>query len=180
MACAGSLQRLWEKPIWEGVWPYLDPWDSVCLRTASAPGKCGPARRALFLPDSERAGDDPHSFFSADVLKKCALIGMHIIAEEGRGGKSGCRTPDLGDTWKFGCPWSPTWESEGGAWFEYKSVSSRDSREDIVCNDALCVVGLYGPGDKVTLFLKDWELARVALSSHIALDMVCQEMREAC
>ena len=35
MAGAGFLQLLWEKPICEGVWPYLDPWDSVCLRTAS-------------------------------------------------------------------------------------------------------------------------------------------------
>ena len=35
-----------EKPIWEGVWPYLDPMDSVCLRTASmewnVPGKFRP------------------------------------------------------------------------------------------------------------------------------------------
>ena len=27
LACAGFLQRLWEKPIWEGVWPDLDPWE---------------------------------------------------------------------------------------------------------------------------------------------------------
>ena len=35
-----------KKPIWEGVWPFLDPWDSVCLRTTSVewnvPGKYGP------------------------------------------------------------------------------------------------------------------------------------------
>ena len=41
----GFLQSLWEKPMWEGVWPYLDPMDSVCLRTASmewnVPGKYG-------------------------------------------------------------------------------------------------------------------------------------------
>ena len=29
-------------------------------------------------------------FFSADVVKKCALIAMHLIAEEGRGVESGC------------------------------------------------------------------------------------------
>ena len=28
--------------------------------------------------------------FSADVLKKCALIALHFIAEEGRGGEDGC------------------------------------------------------------------------------------------
>ena len=30
------------------------------------------------------------------------------------------------------------------------------------------------------VFLKDWQLAKVALSCHMALDMLCQEMREAC
>ena len=35
-------------------------------------------------------------YCSADVLKKCALIGMHPTAEEGRV-ESGCRTPDSGD-----------------------------------------------------------------------------------
>ena len=56
-------------------------------------------------------------------------------------------------------------------------MSSSGSREGNVCNDALHVIGLYGPGDKVTLFLQDWELAEVALSCHMALDMPCQEMQ---
>ena len=54
MAGDGFLQSLWEKPIWEGVWPYLDPMDSVCLRTASTewnvPGKYGPHGELFFLP----------------------------------------------------------------------------------------------------------------------------------
>ena len=71
------------------------------------------------------------------------------------------------------------WESEGEAWYEDESVSSSDSREDTVCKDALHVIRLYGPGDTVSLFLKDWENARAALNCHIALDMLCQEMHEA-
>ena len=35
MAGVGFLQSLWEKPIWEGVWPCLDPMDCACLRIAS-------------------------------------------------------------------------------------------------------------------------------------------------
>ena len=31
----------------------------------------------------------------------------------------------------------------------------------------------------LSLFLKDWELAKVALSCRMALDMLCQEMHEA-
>ena len=45
-------------------------------------------------------------------------------------------------------------------------------------NDALHVIGLSGPGDKISLFLKDWELAKVALSCHMALAMLCQEVHE--
>ena len=65
------------------------------------------------------------------------------------------------------------WESEGEAWYDDESVSSSDSQENNVGNDALHVSVLYGLGDKISLslFLKDWELARVVLSCHIALDM---------
>ena len=41
--------------------------------------------------------------FSADVLKKCALLALHVIAEEGRDGH-GCHVPGLEDEWKMGCP----------------------------------------------------------------------------
>ena len=47
VACAGFLQSLWEKPIWE------DPMDSVCLRTVSmewnVPGKFGPHGELFFF-----------------------------------------------------------------------------------------------------------------------------------
>ena len=68
------------------------------------------------------------------------------------------------------------WESEGEAWSVDESVSSSDSREGNVSNDALHVIWLCGPGDKISLFLQDWELAKVVLSCHMALDMQCQEL----
>ena len=74
---------------------------------------------------------------------------------------------------------SPMWESEGEAWSEDASVSSSGSREGNVCNDALHVIGLSGPGDKISLFLQDWALAKMALSCHMALNMLCQEVHEA-
>ena len=77
------------------------------------------------------------------------------------------------------CPESPMWESEGEAWSEDEDASSTASREGNVCNDALHVVGLHGLGDKIPLFLQDWELAKVAPSCHMALDMLCQGMHEA-
>ena len=103
---------------------------------------------------------------------------MHIVAEDGEGGEDGCHAPDR-DERKVGCPKSPMWESEGQAWSEDESVSSSGFRGGNVSNEALHVIGLYGPGDKISLFLKDWELAKVALSCHMALDMLCQEMHAA-
>ena len=79
----------------------------------------------------------------------------------------------------MGCPKSPMWESEGEASSEDESVSSSGSGEGNVGNEALHVIGLYGRGGKISLFLKDWELAKVALSCRMALDTLCQEMHEA-
>ena len=90
-----SSQSLWEKPICEGVWPYLDPMDSVCLRTASmewnVPGKYGTLGELFFflikkepatMPGCETLSpfvnaDIRTPLFSADVLKKCACRLAH-------------------------------------------------------------------------------------------------------
>ena len=47
-----------------------------------------------------------------------------------------------------------------------------------MCSEALHVIWLHGPGDKISLLLKDRELAKVSLSCHVALDMLFQEMHE--
>ena len=119
----GFLQLLWEKPIWEGVCTYLDPWDSV---THSIRGvECAREVRAAWrMPGSETfnpffAADIRSPFFSADVIKNCTLVGMHLKAEEGRVESNGCRTPDLGDMWRIVCPKGLIW-----AWSEDESVSS--------------------------------------------------------
>ena len=45
---------------------------------------------------------------------------------------------------------------------------------------SLHVNGLHGSGDKISLSLclEEWEMAKVALRCHMALDMLCQEMYE--
>ena len=35
------------------------------------------------------------------------------------------------------------------------------------------VIGLHGSGDKMSLFVQDWKLAKVELNCHIVLDMLC-------
>ena len=104
MAAVGFLRSLWEKPVQEGVWPYWDPMDTVCLRAASmvwkVPGKYGPgdsAGRWDFQPFHQSWPPDSH--FSADVLQKCALLALHVMAKEGRDG-DGFQVPKLGKNGK--------------------------------------------------------------------------------
>ena len=44
----------------------------------------------------------------------------------------------------------------------------------------LQTIGLFGSSGKIALFMEDSELAKAALSCHIALDMLCQEMHDIC
>ena len=59
-----------------------------------------------------------------------------------------------------------------------ESESSCGIQAGNVNNEALHVIGLHGSGDKISLFLQDWELVKVALSCHMAVDVLCQEMYE--
>ena len=61
----------------------------------------------------------------------------------------------------MGCPKSSKWESEGEVWSEDECVFKWLSRRQNVVNNALHVIGLYGFGDQISLFLEDWELAKV-------------------
>ena len=169
MACsiAGAkiLQKMWEGPYyWEGVWPCLDPWDVVRLRTSSScwnvQGKYGAARRAFLLPYQGGAGGSHvKPVVSAETLKTCALIGLHLLAAEGEAGSSGGQSLDFGDAWRYGCPQSPDWDSDGESWSESEGLSSSVFREHNVKCLALNVIGQNWSGEKVSLVLEDWELA---------------------
>ena len=87
---------MWKKPLWERVWPCLD---SVRLRTASThwnvPGKYGPHGELFFsflmkkvpMVLSELVEFVP--CFSAETVKACALIGLHMMAERLPFGRTG-------------------------------------------------------------------------------------------
>ena len=123
MAGVGFLQSLWEKTIWEGVWPFWDPMDSACSRTASMgmerAREVRAAWRALFSSGFRRSRRRcrevrPSALSStlASALpfsplissRRSALVALHLIAEEGRDGEDGGHAPGLGDEWKMGCP----------------------------------------------------------------------------
>ena len=99
------VPKMSDKPFWESVWSYLDPWDSVRLLTASThwsvPKKYGPQKKEpLVLSGSVEFGPS----IPAETVKACALIGLHMMAEENalRSDKDSSR--DLGEMWKYGCP----------------------------------------------------------------------------
>ena len=128
------------------------------LRTASTqwnvPGKYGPHGEPFFflLKKEPRVLSELvrcGPSISTETVEACALIGLHMMAEEN------------------------AWRSESGS-----SVSSSGSCEGNVGNEALCVIGLHGSGDNISLILQDWEVAKVALSCQKALETVCQELYE--
>ena len=132
------------------------------IREWNVPGKYGPHGELLSfliqqepesMPGSETLStflnaDIRTSLFSADVLKKC--------------GEDGCHALDLGDEWKLAVQRAQCGKVRAKPGQKTNSVSSINFRESNVCNEALHVSGLYRPGDKISLFLKDWELAKVA------------------
>ena len=91
---------------------------------------------------------------------------------------SGSHSPDLGDRWRYGCPKSPDWDSDADSWTQSEGTSSK-LREHSVESHALQVIEQSWSGEKISFFLGDWELPRVVLSCHVALGMLCQEIREA-
>ena len=145
--------------LWKDVlWPSLDAWDSVRLRTTSTqwnvPGWYGPCGEffSIFLTEEplvlrELVRVEPS--IPIEAVEACALVGLHMMAEEDS------RRMDSGS-----------------------SFSSSSSSENNVVNGALFVIGLHGSGDAIALFLQDWEVAKVVLNCHIALDMLCQELYE--
>ena len=123
----------WEGPFWEGVWPCLDPSDSV-----------------------------------------------HTMADENAFRSSSDSSPDLGDMWRYGCPKSPVWSSNGVEWAGSKDASSLEYHKHNVGNLTIEVVRQNWSSEVISLFLEDWEVGRVALRCHLSMGLLCQEMRDAC
>ena len=119
-------------------------------------------------------------FFSADVLKECALIALHLIAEEGRDGENGCHAPGLVRRLESGAAQRVQCERVKANLGRKTKVCLLVALEKAMRATMRCTSsGCKGLGGRICLFLKDWELGKVALSCHMALDKLCQEMHEA-
>ena len=175
MACgregSGMVPKMWDTSLWERVWPYLDPWESVRLRTASThwnvPKNYGPHGEFFFfflknepLVLSELVEFRPS--ISAETVKACAMIGLHMRAEEHALWSDMDFSPDLGEMWKLGAAMA----------LQRKEVRVRHPWSIIE------VVGQNWSSEVISLFLEDEEVGRMALSCHLSIDLLCQEMRD--
>ena len=88
-------------------------------------------------------------------------------------------SPDQGDRERYGRPKSADLDDDVESWTESGGASSSEQCEYNMESSSLRVMVQDQSGEKVCLFLEDWELARVALSCHIVVDMLCKEMHEA-
>ena len=145
------VPKMWDQPLWEGVWPYVDPWDSVCLRTASThwnvQGKYCPHGELFFLllkKEPTVVLSELIEFgqgISAETVKACALIGLHMLAEEIALRSDSDPSPDLGACGGMAAQKKKFWRSNGVEWAGSEATSSLEYHEHNVGNLALEVVG---------------------------------------
>ena len=119
-------------------------------------------------------------FVLTETLRACALIGPHLVTAGGESGSSsscGVFSPELGGIPGLGGARYPLWKDDVSC-----SASGRTSgvyEHNSECR-AVTVIGQDWSSEVVALFLEDWELGRVALCCHMAMDLLCREMRDAC
>ena len=120
-------------------------------------------------------------FVPAETLEACALIGLHLTAagSESRSSSScGVFSPELGEIPELSGPRYPLWKEEAYCSENDSTLSSEVYEHNSECR-ALEVIGQDCSSEVVAFLSKDWELEREALSCHMAMDLLCQEMRDA-
>ena len=91
--------------------------------------------------------------FSAETVKVCAMIGLHMMAEENALRSDRVSSPDLGEMWKYGCPKSQVWSDDGLEEERGEDTSSVEYYEHTVDNLAIEVVGQNWSSEMVSLSL---------------------------
>ena len=64
-------------------------------------------------------------------------------------------------------------------WVNACTNEVQNCRQMAAINSVILKESRNRSGEKILLFLEDWELVRAALSFHVAFDMFCREMHEA-
>ena len=97
---------------------------------------------------------------SAETVKACALIGLHMTAEECAPRSDSDSSPGFGDMWRCGCPKSNVWGSNGVEWAGSEDASSLEHHEHNVGNLAIVVVGQNWSSKVISLFQEYREAGR--------------------
>ena len=94
MACgregSGMVPKMWDKPLWEGVWPYLDPWDTVRLRTASTHWTACSKEVDTALHLSRKGESMCLDRSAHDGWGKCPSVGQWLWLKKKCGGMKPC------------------------------------------------------------------------------------------
>ena len=195
MAGVGFLQSLWEKPTWEGVWSYLDPMDFVCLRTAAmewnVPGGYGPHGELFFFLIQKETATMPGSETFSPVINADTCVTSSLLMSSRSARLSPCTFLRKEETEMD--VMSLVWGTNG-KWIAQRAqcgrVKAKLGRKTKVCPLVALVTAMWettrctslGCMGLVTRSLFSWRIGgwqRLALSCHMALDMLCQEMNEA-
>ena len=159
MACDRVVSDLMLPLREEVLWPFLDAWDTVRLRTTSkqwnVPGRYWPCGELFFfllekepmvLRELSRLGPSirPHGELLLLLMQEKPIFVPECEAFNSYIG-DGFLVPEFQD------------ETEAS-----KDEQADSASENNVGNDALDVIGLHGSGDVIVLFFQDWEVAKVA------------------
>ena len=115
--------------------------------------------------------------FSAETVKACALIDLHMTAVKMPFGQTGILLLTWEKCGSMAAQQGPVWSDDGLEEERGEDTSSVEYYEHNVDNLAIEVVG---QSEVITLFLDIREVGPVALSCHLSMDLLCQEMRDAC
>ena len=150
------MPELWGKPLWDKVWPFLDPWDSVRKKK----------------PEVVSSEVLPDPLVSAERLQACALLGLHLLAAANKEGSRGSQSSGPRRQ-------ALTGKGDVESWTGSEGTSSSVQCEHNVGSLFLSVMEQDQSGEEMSIFSwKILELGRVALRCHITLDMLCQEVHE--
>ena len=172
-AHAKKVQRL----LWRRRW---NVWNGIrvnLLQQVNGDQNFGSRVFAVFArprPDGSQQGDheeSAESFGKGPVVKECGLLWIRGMSWE-------CaRQPAAGTRQVI--KKEPSILREVMDFGHGAPLEAGEYEEHHVENLSLEVVGQGWSGWLVHLFLEDWELARVAVSCHLALDLFCQVAQDA-
>ena len=133
----------------------------------------------------------PHNLYAMECPREILAVWRALLFPSGQGanGPQGAESARA----KYPAPWRaspPFWcrrsrplcqtarPSTPTSGMVFSSQSSRTKVRRRKTSRQTARIALHRSGSAIAHFLQDWEMAKVALSCHVALDILCQELFE--